>query len=428
MTGKHSNVILVAILIGLLCAALFVFGGSRILPRDLFVTLLGVCDVLGQFFLLGLRMIIVPLVMASVVMGITSLGDVRKIGGIGLRTLGFYAATTALAVALGVLIVTLLQPGAGMGDLVTAGLHIDEQRMADIRAKEDIGFGDLLLSFLSRNIVESLASGDMLPVIVFSLILGAILTTLGERGKPLIACFDGLNEAMMKFIGLVLWIAPVGIFGLVSAKFGAATIEEGGLGRMIGSVGKYSATILIALGIHGFVTLPLLCAFLARRNPLKYAGHMMPALLTAWSTATSSGTLPVTMECAEERAGVDPRAAGFVLPLGATINMDGTALYEAVAVIFIAQAYGIDLTFVQLLVVFVTATLASIGAAGVPQAGLVMMVIVLNAVGLPVEGIGLILAVDWFLDRFRTAINVWGDSIGAAYIDGRLRNVGPGIR
>jgi Na+/H+-dicarboxylate symporter len=248
-------------------------------------------------------------------------------------------------------------------------------------------------------------------------VLGAVLTTMGAKGKPVIDFFDGLNEAMMKIILLVMWLSPLGVLGLVVWKFGEASLQEGGLVAMIGSLAWFIVTVLMGLAIHGLITLFLLCHFLGARNPVTFMLAMGPALLTAWSTASSSATLPLTVECATKSAGIKEKAAGFVLPLGATINMDGTALYQAVSVIFIAQAYGVDLTLYQLLLVVLTATFASIGTAGVPQAGLVMMVIVLNAVGLPIEGIGLIFAVDWLLDRFRTSVNVWGDCVGAAFVD-----------
>lgn len=420
MSSKHSNMILIGIVAGLVLAGIVVSAGGAFLPEETFRGVLKVCDLFGQLFLTALRMIIVPLVLASVIMGITSLGDVRRIGGVGLRTIGYYALTTALAVLLGVILVVAIEPGEGM-NAVFGEADTADAKMESIRAMSNIGISDLVLSMLSSNIMESIARGEMLPIIVFALVFGGILTTLGEKGKPVIAFFDGVNEAMMKFVGLIMWIAPIGVFGLVASKFGAATLEPGGIGRMIEGVGKYSATVLIALFIHAFLSLFVVCAVLARRNPLQYIAAMFPAILTAWSTASSSATLPVTIDSAERRGDVDPKAAGFVLPLGATINMDGTALYEAVGAIFIAQAVGVELDFFQLLLVFITATIASIGAAGIPQAGLVMMVIVLNTVGLPLEGIGLILAIDWLLDRFRTAVNVWGDSIGAAYIHGFVR-------
>jgi len=305
--------------------------------------------------------------------------------------------------------VSIFQPGVG---IPTEGLEMP----ANVEAKGDVGWTNILLSFVGSNIFASLSQMQMLPIIVFALVFGGVLTTLGEQGKPVIAFFEGVNAAIMKMVGLLMWLAPIGVFGLVANRFA----EAGGPEQwkaISASLGKYMATVLVGLGVHAFVVLPVLCSLLARRNPLKYLGAMVPAILTAWSTASSSATLPVTIECAEQRGKVSKKSAGFVLPLGATINMDGTALYESVAAIFIAQAFGIELTTGQTVIIFLTATLATIGAAGIPQAGLVTMIIVLRAVDLPEEGIGLLLAVDWFLDRFRTSINVWGDSVGAAYID-----------
>ena len=234
--------------------------------------------------------------------------------------------------------------------------------------------------------------------------------------KGLVDLIHQVNEALMSFIMLLMMIAPLGIFCLVAARFGLA--QEGGM--FIAELKRtswYVLTVLMGLGVHGLVTLPLILWLFTRRNPLRFIYAMSQALLTAFSTASSSATLPVTMECATTRAGVSRRSVEFVLPLGATINMDGTALYEAVAALFIAQAYAVDLTFAQQVMVAVSSTLAAIGAAGIPEAGLVTMIIVLNAVNLPIEGIGLILSVDWFLDRFRTAINVFGDAVGTAVVE-----------
>ncbi len=422
MTTKHSNWILIGIVVALAMSAIVVvacnaqYAAHPETFAETYRAIIHYGKFLGDFFLLALKMVIVPLVFASVVMGITHLGDVRKIGGIGLRTLLYYGITTGLAVALGIILVVLIQPGAGMGDVLTGTL--DDAMRSNLAAKQDIHVTDLFLSLLHPNLIEAFAQGKMLPIIVFSLVFGAILTTLGEKGAAVMAFFDGLNDAMMKMVALIMWLAPIGIFGLVVAKFGVASMQEGGLAKMIEGLWKYSLTVVGAITIHGLITLPALLFFLTRRNPLKFAFDLVPALLTAWSTASSSATLPLTIECAVDRAKLDKKASGFVLPLGATINMDGTALYEAVAAVFIAQAYGIDLGLGQLVLVFITATLAGIGAAGIPQAGLVMMVIVLKAVNLPIEGIGLILAVDWLLDRFRTTLNVWGDTVGAAYISG----------
>ncbi len=364
---------------------------------------------LGTLFLNALKMLIVPLVVSSMIVGIASMGDVRKIGRVGGATFLYYLTTTGLAVILGIILVNIIRPGAGVS--------LGTGAVPDVVAgKEAIGFTDILLSLISPNIVKSAAEMDILPLIVFSLIFGGVLTTLGERGKPVLKFFDGVNEALMKMVGLVMLLAPLGVFGLVAARLGQAGGGEAFWGEIL-KIGKYFMTVMIGLTIHAVVVLPILLAVLARRNPARYALGMAPALGTSWSTASSSATLPVTIECTDERNGVGRRSALFVLPLGATINMDGTALYEAVAAIFIAQASGIALGFGQQVIIVITATLAAIGAAGIPQAGLVTMVIVLKAVGLPLEGIGLILAIDWFLDRFRTSVNVWGDSVGAAVVD-----------
>ncbi|MHC4473806.1 MAG: dicarboxylate/amino acid:cation symporter, partial [Planctomycetota bacterium] len=243
-----------------------------------------------------------------------------------------------------------------------------------------------------------------------------ILTTLGATGKPVLDFFLGANRAVMEMVRLIMWLAPPGIFGLVAGRLGA---EGGGeaIWRLVEMLGAYAGTVLAGLGIHSLVILPLILRFVGKRNPLKYAVGVGRALLTAFSTASSSATLPVTIESVVRNNKVSERSSNFVLPLGATVNMDGTALYEAVAVMFIAQAYGIDLGPAEQVIIFLTATLASVGAAGIPEAGLVTMVMVLAAVNIPIGGMALILVIDWFLDRCRTTVNVWGDSVGAAVID-----------
>lgn len=406
MSPRTSNFILLGIVAGIVAAFIGValFGEA--------MTMFGW---MGTLFLKALKMIIVPLIMASMIVGITGLGDVRKLGRVGGLTVLYYAVTTGLAVALGVVMVNLIEPGRGLS-LVGA------ETPDVVVGKEEMGFVDIILSFVSDNVFASMAQMDILPIIVFSLLLGGILTTLGREGEPVIAFFNGLNEAIMKMVHLLMWFAPLGVFGLVAAKFG----EAGDLGTLIGSLGKYMATVLAGLAIHGLVVLPAILWLFGRRNPYRYLYDLASPILTAFSTASSSATLPLTIEATQEKAGVSRQSAYFVLPLGATINMDGTALYESVGAIFIAQAVGIELTFGQQLMVFITATLAAIGAAGIPQAGLVTMVIVLRAVGLPLEGISLILAVDWLLDRFRTAVNVWGDACGAAVIDRQVRHL-PGV-
>lgn len=452
MAGKHSNGLLIGIFAALILAATTIAICNSLLSSNpeflsTYKSIIKIGSFLGTFFLTALRMIIVPLILASIVAGITSLGDVRKMGRIGAKTIGYYGFTTALAVGLGVFLVSVFQPGKSLStalapeanvpvvqlegetlEQATARQKIEQFReqfgkaeqtskMESIQQKQEITVSDLLLSFIHPNIIQAFSEGKMLPIILFAMIFGGILTTLPrEQGEPVIAFFNGLNEAMMKFIHLIMYLAPVGIYGIVVDKFGEASLSAGGIAQMVAGVASYSGVLLLGLGIHSLITLPLILWILTKRNPLTFAYQMSPSLLLAWSCSSSSATLPVTMECAVDRAGVNKKAVGFVLPLGATVNMDGTALYEAVAVIFIAQAYGVDLSSVQLLLVFLTATLASIGAASVPQAGLVMMVIVLNSVGLPIEGIEMILMIDWFLDRFRTVTNVWGDAVGAAFV------------
>ncbi len=248
------------------------------------------------------------------------------------------------------------------------------------------------------------------------MLFGIAFGKLGKESEIILNFFTAIDKAIMMIVHWIIALTPFGIFGLIAYRIGAA---GGGsqLWNLISEISKYFFTVIIGLCIHGFIILPAILYFFAKRNPLKYFTHMSEALVTAFSTASSAATLPLTIKNVTEDAKVSHKVGRFVLPLGATINMDGTALYEAVAVIFIAQSYGIDLAGLELVIVFITATLAAIGAASIPQAGLVTMVIVLQSVGLPVEGIGLILAVDWLLDRFRTTINVWGDSIGAAVID-----------
>jgi solute carrier family 1 (high affinity glutamate transporter) protein 1 len=257
---------------------------------------------------------------------------------------------------------------------------------------------------------------EILPLIIASLLFGAAFASLGKESKVMVEVFTILDKAIMKIVNWIMIFTPIGIFSLIAQRIGM----EGGGGAVIElamEIGKYVLSVVVGLSIHGFIVLPIILILFAKRNPLEYVQNLGKALLTAFSTASSSATLPLTMEGVIDESKVSPKVGRFVLPLGATINMDGTALYEAVAVIFIAQSYGIDLSIAQMVIVFFTATLAAIGAAGIPEAGLVTMVLVLQAVGLPMEGIGMILAIDWLLDRFRTTVNVWGDCVGAAVID-----------
>jgi Na+/H+-dicarboxylate symporters len=360
---------------------------------------------LGQLFLTALKMLIVPLVAASVISGVAGLGDVRSLGRMGGLSIGYYMATTLIAVAIGLAMANVWQPGIGVS------LGTDLQ--APIPKAGDVGVSDLILSLVHPNIIAAAANMKLLPVIVFCIVFAAALSTLGERGRPVVAFFEGLNEAMMTMVHWIMVLAPVGVFALIASRLGAAGGGEAFMAQL-GGLARYALAVISGLLLHAGI-LCVLLAILGRRVVAEYLGHMGTALMTAFSTASSSATLPVTMD-GVKAAGVDEKARRFVLPLGATINMDGTALYEAVAALFIAQAYGVDLSLGQQMLVLVTAAMAAIGAAGIPEAGLVTMMIVLEAVGLPLEGIGLLLAIDWFLDRCRTTVNVFGDSVGAAIV------------
>lgn len=397
---KNTNWLLYATLVGIIAGGVcgWIFGRSML-----------EIEWIGDMFLDALKMLVVPLIISSMIVGISGLGDIRKVGKTGAITLFYFMATTAMSVVIGLLVVNLIQPGGG---LETNPIEVPNK----VAIKEPAGISDILKNFISPNLVQSMSKMEILPLIVFSLIFGATLTTLGDRGKVVIDFFDTVNLTIMKMVHLVMYFAPIGIFGLIASKLGAAGGGDLFVAELL-KIGKYVVTVLSGLLILSVIVLPLILKMITGRNPIVYFMNASGALLTAFSTASSSATLPVTVECAEELNKVSRKACLFALPLGATVNMNGTAMYESVAAIFIAQVFGVELGFTGQAIIFITATLAAIGAAGIPEAGLVTMVMVLQAVGLPLEGIGLLLAIDWFLDRCRTTVNVWGDSIGAAVID-----------
>ena len=368
---------------------------------------------LGRIFILLLKMVIAPLVLSSIVCGVASLGDVRHLGPMGAKTLVYYVCTTFIAVVIGLVLVNVIRPGVARSDAGRRAFEQKKQEAAQQAAREPETVGSFLRKQIDKTLVnpfEALASGNVLAIIVFALLLGATLTTLGEQARPLVAFFNSLNAAMMRIVDLVLRVAPIGVFALMATFM--ADLGWEGLKKLV----VYMLTVMAGLAIHGLIVLPAVLYLLARRSPLAFMGQMRDALMIAFSTDSSSATLPVTMECAEQNAGVPRRITGFVLPLGATVNMDGTALYEAVAAMFIAQVYGVEMGLAQQVLIFLTATLAAVGAAGIPSAGTVTMAMVLTAVGLPLEGIGIILGVDRILDMCRTTVNVWGDAVGAAVV------------
>ena len=345
-------------------------------------------EVGGEIFLRSLTMLVVPLVMSSVMAGILGLGDVRKLGRPGTAAVTYYVCTTILAVILGLIVVNVIQPGVGVFsqaelDAVAAETkaHMSESGVEETAKDANIGtiLKNLVLMLFTTNLFEAASQNQLLPLIAFSIVFAGLLTTLGERVDILKNNIIAINDSLMSFVMLIMNFAPIGIFCLVAARFGKAQMD-GNLIQTLASTGWYSLTVLVGLGVHALVTIPLIYWVFTRKNPYIFLHKMAKALLTAFSTASSSATLPVTMETAVE-AGVSKKSTEFVVPLGATINMDGTALYEAVAAIFIAQAIGMDLSIAQMAIIAMTATLAAIGAAGIPEAGLVTMVVVLKSVG-----------------------------------------------
>ncbi|KAM9832427.1 excitatory amino acid transporter 4 [Neosynchiropus ocellatus] len=435
--------------------------GFALRPRNLSLREIKYFAFPGELLMRMLQMLVLPLIVSSLVTGISSL-DSKASGKMGMRAVVYYMVTTLIAVFIGIVIVIIIRPGKGSRDsLVAKSGNIEPVQAAD-------AFLDLIRNMFPPNLVEACfkqyktvykktlrtrnvsvalnltdalnvtganlsgilhtvqetveetvpVSGssngvNALGLVFFSMCFGLVIGNMRQQGKALRDFFDCLNEAIMKLVAIIIWYAPVGILFLIAGKI----VEMKDLAEVGGQLGMYTVAVIVGLLIHGLFVLPLLFFLVTRKNPYSFIGGLLQALITALGTSSSSATLPITFRCLEENNRVDKRVTRFVLPVGATINMDGTALYEAVAAIFIAQVNDMDLNFGQILTISITATAASIGAAGIPQAGLVTMVIVLTSVGLPTEDITLIIAVDWFLDRLRTTTNVLGDSLGAGIVE-----------
>ena len=378
-----------------------------------------ITDFVGDLFLRMLFLLIVPVIVVSMLAGILQFEDSNQLGKIGLRAFAYYALTTALAVATGLIAVNWINPGTSPDTSQSQSIRIESASTDPTAeappAKPAGGIGMVLKQIIPKNVVSAAAEGNVLGLIFFSTLLAIALLMQGDACKTHIKpIIDVLFNALIWLVDLAMITAPIGIFCLVSAAVSDAVLNDI-LATTGIEIGKYFLTVLSGLLFHGLISLPLVLYFFGIK-PLSFASAMLPAITTAFSTASSTATLPITIDSLKNRAGVSEKVAGFVAPLGATVNMDGTAIYEAVAAIFIANMYGIDLTFSQQFIIFLTATFSAIGAAGIPGAGLLMMTLVLDSVGLPAEGIGLIVGVDRILDMFRTGINVWGDSIGAAII------------
>ena len=363
----------------------------------------------GDLFLRALNMIIVPLILCSITTGVASVGSGGNLGRLGFKTMGFYVFSTLAAIVTGFLLVTTIKPGVG----AELGFQV---HVEDISAASE-SFGETLIRIIPTNIFESLMQGQMLSIIFFAILFGFFITRVNEKSRNLLMdVFNAALDVIMKITLFIIKFTPLGVFSITAKVIANQILIGNEISEIISRLGLYFITVVAGLLFHGLVTLPLSVKLIGRVNPLKHFRNMITPLLTAFSTSSSNATLPLTMKAVEEEDGVSNKIASFTLPLGATINMNGTALYECVAVMFIAQAYGVELTFGQQLVVIFTALLAAIGSAGIPMAGLVMMAVVLKAVGLPLEGIGLILAVDRILDMFRTSVNVYGDTCAAVII------------
>ncbi len=388
------------------------------------ITYVSMLEYIGKMFLNALRMIIVPLITSSIIVGVAGIGSGGNLGALGGKTLLFYATTTLAAILIGLLVINVIQPGIVDGEPARELLALKAPAQ-DIESKvgnRDAGdVADIFLRMVPTNIVKAAANGQMLGLIFFAILFGYFMTHLThDYAEPLFKFWDGVFHVMMKMTEWIMKFAPIGVFGLVGA-----VIADGGLGAT-GPLAMFALAVLVALGIHAFGTMLLLLRFVGRVKPIKTLMGASQAMLTAFSTASSSATLPITMECVEDKIGVSNKTSSFVLPLGATVNMNGTALYECAAALFLAQAYGMDLTFGVQFTIVTIALMTSIGVAGVPSASLVAIAIILGAIGIPLEWIGVLMVFDRILDMCRTSINVWGDACCAtivARLEGEKTNV-----
>ena len=357
----------------------------------------GIFELVGRIFLNGIRMMVVPLVFVSLANGAASMSDIKKLGRVGSKTMAFYLITTAVAITIAIILASVVNPGVGLD---MSSLVKTEPTIAESKPLVKV-----ITDMVPTNPVAAMAAGEMLQIIVFALLFGTGLAAIGKKVQPVIDILDQLNDLMMKMVSIVMLLAPYGVFCLIAKTFS-------GLGfAAMAPLAKYMLCVLGALAIHAGLTYTGMLVAFTKLNPITFFKKFSPAMSVAFSTASSGATLPVTLEVVEEKLGVNKAISSFTIPLGATINMDGTAIMQGAATIFIAQVYGIDLGLNAILTVILTATLASVGTAGVPGVGLIMLSMVLQAVGLPIEGIALIIGIDRILDMARTAINITGDAV-----------------
>ena len=392
-----STQIFIALLLGALLGVVIHYWIPSGYIKDT-VIVEGVLYVVGQGFIRLMQMLVVPLVFCSLICGSMAIGDTKTLGKVGVKTIGFYLVTTALAVCVALGSALIINPGLG--------LDMDSIQKGTVSSTtEATSLVDTLLNIIPKNPVQSMANGDMLPIIVFALFVGIMLAKLGTRGSVVANFFSQFNDVMMEMTMAIMKIAPIGVFCLIARTF--ATVGFSAFAPML----KYMGNVTLALAIQCLVVYQILLFVFTRLNPFKFIKKFLPVMGFAFSTATSNATIPMSIDTLSKKMGVSKQISSFTIPLGATINMDGTSIMQGVAVVFIAQAYGIPLTMGNLATVVVTATLASIGTAGVPSVGLVTLAMVLNSVGLPTEGIALIMGIDRILDMIRTAVNITGDAV-----------------
>lgn len=392
-----STQIFAALLIGAVIGVLihYVLPSGTIKDK---VLVEGILYVVGQGFIRLMQMLVVPLVFCSLVCGSMAIGDTKTLGKVGIKTVGFYLATTALAVIVALTTANIINPGIG--------LDMDAVQTSEVSAAaQSTNIVDTLLNIIPKNPIGSMANGDMLPIIVFALFVGIMLAKLGSKASTVANFFSQFNDVMMEMTMAIMKIAPVGVFCLIARTF--ATVGFAAFKPML----KYMGNVSLALAIQCFIVYQILLFVFTRLNPFKFIKKFAPVMGFAFSTATSNATIPMSIDTLNKKMGVSKQISSFTIPLGATVNMDGTSIMQGVAVVFIAQAYGIPLTMGNLATVVVTATLASIGTAGVPSVGLVTLAMVLSSVGLPTEGIALIMGIDRILDMLRTAVNITGDAV-----------------
>ncbi|SHJ47147.1 Na+/H+-dicarboxylate symporter [Clostridium amylolyticum] len=394
---KKKRSITIWIIAALILGIIFGIIGNVLMPTAFNASVIKwVLKPMGDVFLRGIKMVVIPLVLFSLICGTASMGDIKKLGRIGGKTLAFYLSTTAFAITLALIMANIFKPGMGVVRTVSS---------ANINTQTPPFIMDLFVNMIPTNPVESLIKGDMLQIITFAVIFGAALTLLGKKGEPLIELFNDINDVFLKIIELVMLTAPFGVFALISQVVLTQGID------ILLSLLKYFLVVVLTLVIHTVVSYGGLLRVLGKVNPIPFFKKFWPTMLVGFSTSSSNATIPVTMDACTNKLGAADKITSFTIPLGATINMDGTAIMQGVAAMFIAQVYGIHISLYQQLMIILTATLASIGTAGVPGAGIVMLSMVLQQVGLPLEGIALILSVDRLLDMMRTVTNITGDAV-----------------